>query len=539
MKKWCTVPRDKKYIASPFRVPRGSPVLPEMVRRLGDLIEQSLALDAKQEYNCSMHIMHDVMRFYGLELAVTPTDVFSPIPAWTRASSLRDDDSEAFSFSRIVAGKTIAVNNFPQSSKQASLTAREQGSGRRIQEGSTWDRIRKFVSEAEQNACGLQPVEAMPRAAKRLRLVGKVKPSVTAFLPWPPPQVELGGLPSLCALKFDCAPMKVLFKLEAVIGHGTFGTVYQALYGRNGGKVAIKIVQSRSVDDQLAGSELHYLKQLQSAHVVCLYDAFAQPWYQVLVMELMTSDLWTFLEKTPGNYIPFFKARFIVNQLARALAYVHSHSLVHRDLHAKNILVNWKLEKGAGYLPAEAGTLVVIEVKIGDFGKMLTLENTIKGVSMEALTACCGSLSIVAPELAFRSGLKWHVNMLDIVDGVKQNNVCSYGTPVDVWAIGINFLSMMARPPICGSSLLRAAASIVKVFGKIPVGLASRYGWEVPHVYLTTRPEAMYSKSEGQDPFWKKQSGPMMNDMCALDPSSRKTAQELVISTEHSSASSQ
>ena len=70
-----------------------------------------------------------------------------------------------------------------------------------------------------------------------------------------------------------------------------------------------------------------------------VFDFYFQPYYSCIVMEKFEFDLRAFLKRT-GKCMPLF-ANQLVGDIAEALSYVHSHHIIHRDLHSKNVLIRF------------------------------------------------------------------------------------------------------------------------------------------------------------------------------------------------------
>ncbi|CAE7570347.1 cmk-1, partial [Symbiodinium microadriaticum] len=89
-------------------------------------------------------------------------------------------------------------------------------------------------------------------------------------------------------------------------------------------------------------------------------------------------------------------ARDVLQVLCETIGYCHSKGIVHRDLKPENLLLSSQNELDSN-------------IKISDFGLSAT-------ASGHTLTEFCGTPDYMAPELI---------------------NSQPYGTPVDMWAIGV------------------------------------------------------------------------------------------------------
>ncbi|WFD41694.1 mitogen-activated protein kinase kinase kinase [Malassezia psittaci] len=200
-----------------------------------------------------------------------------------------------------------------------------------------------------------------------------------------------------------------------LIGKGTFGRVYLALNATTGEMIAVKQVElprtsadrdsSRQRDVVAAlRSEIETLKDLDHPNVVtCL--GFEQ-----------TSDtLSIFLEYVPGGSIGSCLRKHgkfdedtvssFLNQTLHGLAYLHKQGILHRDLKADNLLVDFQ------------GTC-----KISDFGTVRRSDDIYSNVENMSLQ---GSIFWMAPEVV----------------GLSRKG---YSAKVDIWSLGCVVLEMLA-----------------------------------------------------------------------------------------------
>lgn len=115
----------------------------------------------------------------------------------------------------------------------------------------------------------------------------------------------------------------------------------------------------------------------------------------------------------------------MVNDLMQALAYLHQHNIVHRDIKLENLMVafvplnNSQAQRihADGSIPRRYRQMI----KLADFGLAVEV------LSNELLFTVCGTPTYVAPEILLEIG---------------------YTFPVDIWAAGvIAFILLCGYPP--------------------------------------------------------------------------------------------
>ena len=200
-----------------------------------------------------------------------------------------------------------------------------------------------------------------------------------------------------------------------LIGKGTYGRVYLALNATTGEMIAVKQVElprtaSDREDSRQKGvvaalkSEIETLKDLDHPHIV-----------SYLGFEETTTFLSIFLEYVPGGSVgsclrkhgkfeePTIKS--FLHQILEGLAYLHSKGILHRDLKADNILVDFE------------GIC-----KISDFGTVRRSDDIYGNVENMSLQ---GSIFWMAPEVVSLS---------------KKG----YSAKIDIWSLGCVVLEMFA-----------------------------------------------------------------------------------------------
>ena len=223
----------------------------------------------------------------------------------------------------------------------------------------------------------------------------------------------------------------------ALIGQGSFGSVYLALHAVTGELLAVKQVEApapgansqndnrkKSMIDALK-REISLLRELRHPNIV-----------QYLGCSSSADKLNIFLEYVPGGSVqtmlnsygalPEPLVRSFVRQILTGLSYLHNRDIIHRDIKGANILVDNK------------GT-----IKISDFGisKKLEASNILSGANNNRhRPSLQGSVFWMAPEV------------------VKQT---SYTRKADIWSLGCLVVEMMTgNHPFPDCSQLQAIFKI-------------------------------------------------------------------------------
>jgi len=155
------------------------------------------------------------------------------------------------------------------------------------------------------------------------------------------------------------------------LGEGTYGQVYVGKYIGERDQVAVKISKAQYLHTPIAPTEIALLTRLPShENVVHLRDFFFSPYFSVMVLQELDIDLWHVLHRHSGSGgLQSAVATRITGLVARGAAHVHSTNIIHRDMHAGNILLSFK----GGLQTAIKGGLqpanLVGRVCIADFGQ--------------------------------------------------------------------------------------------------------------------------------------------------------------------------
>jgi len=182
------------------------------------------------------------------------------------------------------------------------------------------------------------------------------------------------------------------YRLQQLLGRGGMAQVYQGRDELLERPVAVKVFRHDPAvpgGDLREQMEIRVLAGLSHPGLVAVFDAGTdQPGTpgqrSFLVMELVTGP--TLGQRIAAGPLPGGEVSEIGEQLATALAYVHEHGVVHRDVKPANVLL--------GTPPADEPAAVV--AKLSDFGIARLLDGT--RITMCGMTI--GTANYLSPEQA-------------------------------------------------------------------------------------------------------------------------------------------
>ena len=198
-------------------------------------------------------------------------------------------------------------------------------------------------------------------------------------------------------------PILSNYKIEKVLGKGTFSTVKLAINIETGEKLAIKILEKNKIrnkrDIKRIEREISMVKNINHINIVKVFEIKEDEQKYYIIMEYCENgELFNMiLEK---RNLKEEEAAYYYFQIINGLEYIHRENIIHRDLKPENLLLT------KNYI-----------LKIIDFG--LSNYNTYDNL----LSTPCGSPCYASPEM---------------VSGEKYNGFTS-----DVWSTGIILYAMI------------------------------------------------------------------------------------------------
>ncbi|GAB5356243.1 hypothetical protein AAMO2058_000274100 [Amorphochlora amoebiformis] len=233
------------------------------------------------------------------------------------------------------------------------------------------------------------------------------------------------------------------YKKISKLGEGASGVVFKAevldlsrievtsrkrLRQGEGGKltVAIKKIKLKSNKEGLsqeAVREIKVLQELAHPNVVKILDIFKHHANINLVMELMETDLENVIKDTKNFVLQRGDVKSYMKMLLEAIKHCHDRWILHRDVKPGNCLI------------AHDGSM-----HLTDFGLAKAY-----GSPERKMTPGACTIWYRAPEMLF--------------------NADSYGSAIDMWAVGCVFGELMTRRPVFpGEGELN---QLSKIFGKL------------------------------------------------------------------------
>ncbi|KAF8552400.1 Pkinase-domain-containing protein [Imleria badia] len=247
------------------------------------------------------------------------------------------------------------------------------------------------------------------------------------------------------------------WKLVRELGSGAYGVVVSAADEISHETVAIKLVTRVFEKVQLAKRALREITLLRHfAHhenITGLIDVdaispdFQEMWVTFVPME---ADLHQIIKS--GQALTNEHVQYFLYQILRGMKYIHTASVIHRDLKPGNLLVNSDCE-----------------LKICDFGLSRGFDAIPDEHTSGHLTEYVATRWYRAPEimLAFRG----------------------YTTAIDVWSIGCIFAELLlGRPLFKGKDYVDQLNKILDVLGTPDESVIHRIGSEKAQAYIQTLP---------------------------------------------------
>lgn len=222
------------------------------------------------------------------------------------------------------------------------------------------------------------------------------------------------------------------YKLGKVLGEGAFGVVYLCTKKGTNQEFAVKMIDKVETPLEDIKREAAMLDKLKHENVVRLHDTYYEKVFVCMVMDIYKGG--DMIEGMQAHWnskgmIPTDKLKNILKQMVAGIAFVHSQSVVHRDVKGDNYLMDRK-------------NIVDPDCKIflSDFGTVVALAET------QRLNEKCGTKIYWAPEFF----------------------ALNYSFKVDIWAIGVVLYGL-----ICGKFPFKGESDVNNKKIRLPSNCAA------------------------------------------------------------------
>ncbi|KAK3446239.1 hypothetical protein EUGRSUZ_A01974 [Eucalyptus grandis] len=285
------------------------------------------------------------------------------------------------------------------------------------------------------------------------------------------------------------------YKIQEVIGKGSYGVVCSAIDTHTGEKVAIKKIHDifeHISDAARILREIKLLRLLRHPDIVEIKHIMLPPSRRdfkdiYVVFELMESDLHQVIKANDDLTKEHYQ--FFLYQLLRALKYIHTANVYHRDLKPKNILANANCK-----------------LKICDFGLARVAFNDTP--STVFWTDYVATRWYRAPELC-------------------GSFFSKYTPAIDIWSIGCIFAEVLTGKPLFpGKNVVHQLDLMTDLLGTPSLDTITRVRNDKARRYLTCmrkkQPMPFELKFPNADPLALR----LLERLLAFDPKDRPTAEE-------------
>ncbi|KAI0305810.1 kinase-like domain-containing protein [Multifurca ochricompacta] len=291
------------------------------------------------------------------------------------------------------------------------------------------------------------------------------------------------------------------WKLVREMGSGAYGVVISAADEISGETVAIKMVTRVFAKTSLAKRALRELTLLRhfSNHEnitgLIDVDGIAESFNEILLgwVQPMEADLHQIIKS--GQKLTNEHVQYFTYQILRGMKYIHTASVVHRDLKPGNLLVNSDCE-----------------LKICDFGLSRGFDS-LPEEGTSQMTEYVATRWYRAPEVMLALRTKF-----------------IYFAPVDVWSIGCILAELLLGNPLFKGkeNLLTVAPvdqlnKILEVLGTPGIDVLKRVASERAQAYVRSLPIRKRVSFKKLIPHADPQAIDLLEQMLSFDPTTRIT----------------
>nr|CCC94245.1 putative tyrosine protein kinase [Trypanosoma congolense IL3000] len=297
---------------------------------------------------------------------------------------------------------------------------------------------------------------------------------------------------NLAEMQEEITKLDDRYKLEKIIGAGSYGVVIRARDMTTNELVAIKRVNKEIFEEIILAKrilrEIKLLKHFHHENIIGLRNLITPSdrdnyEYFYIVMDVMETDLKQVLRT--GQNLTENHVQYFIYQILHALKVIHSSGVIHRDITPANILVNQNCD-----------------LKICDFG--LSKEESDQG---DHMTDYVTMRWYRAPELVMEDR--------------------RYSTQIDVWGVGSILGELLgSRPLFQGKDRVNQLDKIIDVIGTPPEEDINSVGSQAAQKYLKKKTFRPPPNWESLYPNASKEALDLLQRMLVFHPNKRITVEE-------------
>ena len=226
------------------------------------------------------------------------------------------------------------------------------------------------------------------------------------------------------------------YLVKGVLGKGSYGEVRLCVNAKTKERFAVKIYPRRflknKVKRQNIQNERDILGQVCNEHIIKMFSVVEGVQSLYLVTEYAgRQSLHEILSDPAATALDEEQAQSLLSQLCRALRYLHSLDIVHRDIKLQNVLVN---DEG--------------QLKLIDFGFALKVPQN------EPVRVFCGTPTFMSPEIISQQPYD--------------------GKASDIWAFGVcAFRMVVGTFPFRGNLIRIRRAAALQAHQQVQCGVSS------------------------------------------------------------------
>jgi protein kinase X len=252
------------------------------------------------------------------------------------------------------------------------------------------------------------------------------------------------------------------FEPIEMIGKGTFGRVWLVRHIGTSRFLALKVLEKETIINSKQTQQVVREKEVLSEcndcpFIVSFVGSFQDRKRLYIVMEFVIGgELFTRLNSIKRMSVD--DARFYMTEVISAISFLHHKEIIYRDLKPENIVLD-----------------ALGHVRLVDFGFA-------RHLSRGRCTSFCGSPFYIAPEMLSNS---------------------SYGTSVDIWALGVLLFELLTgNPPFSGSTANEVYRRILFSNVEVPTSLDSD-SRDLLYALLDPSPDSRIGSKNGLEDVMK------------------------------------